>query len=237
MDVLVAGDMSPERRAQVTAALLAERHNIIPVNPLHIEKFTSLGLDQQAADTLVEAFASLKAPPPSPDPQVMPVAPWPTFKALLTKPSVPIVDFNQDLEQLFQNMFQTMLETGGVGLAAVQVGVLARAVVVHVGEGQPVFAANPRIIEASDEKLLHREGCLSFPGFVVSVWRPAEVTVEYQTPTGETRRVSAEGLEARCWAHEVDHLDGVTFLDRLPKMNRKTQEAKYLKHFERKLKR
>jgi len=129
----------------------------------------------------------------------------------LRKPSRTVDQFDQRLAILLDDMLETMHRADGVGLAAPQVGVLRRAVVIDVGEG-PLELVNPRITAQEGEQV-GQEGCLSFPGQWGVVRRPAKVTVEAQNRAGETFSVTGEGLLAVALCHELDHLDGRLFVD------------------------
>ena len=135
---------------------------------------------------------------------------------LLYKKSRPVKSFDARLHQLLDDMAETLFASGGVGLAAPQVGVLRRAVLVietNVPEGedeQLIELINPEIIESSGEQY-GAEGCLSFPDEYGLVRRPMDVTVRAQDRNGEFFTVSGTGLTARCFCHEIDHLDGVVF--------------------------
>ncbi len=132
---------------------------------------------------------------------------------LLYKKSRPVKSFDARLHQLLDDMAETLFASGGVGLAAPQVGVLRRAVLVietNVPEGedeQLIELINPEIIESSGEQY-GAEGCLSFPDEYGLVRRPMDVTVRAQDRNGEFFTVSGTGLTARCFCHEIDHLDG-----------------------------
>lgn len=134
----------------------------------------------------------------------------------LYKISRPVKSFDARLHQLLDDMAETLLKSGGVGLAAPQVGVLRRAVLVietNVPEGEDeklIELINPEIIESSGEQR-GAEGCLSFPDEYGIVTRPMEVTVKAQDRNGNEFTVSGSGLTARCFCHEIDHLDGVVF--------------------------
>ena len=135
---------------------------------------------------------------------------------LLYKKSRPVKNFDERLHQLLDDMAETLLQSGGVGLAAPQVGVLRRAVLVietNVEEGEEekiIELINPEIIESSGEQR-GAEGCLSFPEEYGIVTRPMDVTVRAQDRFGKEFTVSGIGLTARCFCHEIDHLDGVVF--------------------------
>ena len=135
---------------------------------------------------------------------------------LLYKKSRPVKAFDARLHQLLDDMAETLISSGGVGLAAPQVGVLRRAVLVietNVPEGeeeQLIELINPEIIESSGEQY-GAEGCLSFPNEYGLVRRPMDVTVRAQNRKGDFFTVNGTGLTARCFCHEIDHLDGVVF--------------------------
>lgn len=129
----------------------------------------------------------------------------------LKKHCRPVENFDGRLAQLLDDMADTMYEANGVGLAAPQVGVLRRAVVVDVGEGLHELV-NPVIVKSEGEQTDY-EGCLSCPGVVGEVTRPEKVTVRAQSRTGKTFTVSAEGFLARAFCHELDHLDGRTLYE------------------------
>ena len=130
----------------------------------------------------------------------------------LRKKSRDITVFDKRLHQLLDDMAETMQHANGVGLAAVQVGVLRRAVIVDVGEGV-IEMVNPKITARSEETVCESEGCLSYPGVYGTVERPKSVTVEAQDRRGNLFSVSGEDLKARALCHEIDHLDGVVFKD------------------------
>jgi peptide deformylase len=120
---------------------------------------------------------------------------------------------NEKIVTLIKDMAETMYQADGVGLAAPQIGILKRIVVIDVGEGL-VELVNPRIASQSGEQL-YIEGCLSIPGVYGEVKRPEKVVVEAMNGKGEKVRVEGEGLLAVCLCHELDHLDGVLFKDRV----------------------
>ena len=132
---------------------------------------------------------------------------------VLKKKSRPVEKFDARLAELLDDMRQTLYSAEGVGLAAVQVGVLRRVVVVDVGDGL-LELVNPEIIEAEGEQR-ESEGCLSLPGEYGETIRPAVVKVKAQNREGKWCIYKGEGLKARCFCHEIDHLDGILFTERL----------------------
>jgi len=130
--------------------------------------------------------------------------------------------FDQDLQQLVERMVRLMQDARGVGLAANQVGILRRVFVFQPDdEEEPRALVNPSIVERSDESEEDDEGCLSMQGVVVGVERPARVRLEATDEEGNDVALELEGLAARVAQHELDHLDGVLILDRIPKEQRK----------------
>lgn len=132
---------------------------------------------------------------------------------ILAKKSRPVEKFDARLAELLDDMKQTLYSAEGAGLAAVQVGVLRRVVVVDVGDGY-LELINPEIIDAQGEQR-ENEGCLSLPGKYGATLRPAVVRVKAQNREGKWCVYKGEGLKARCFCHEIDHLDGILFTQRL----------------------
>jgi peptide deformylase len=142
---------------------------------------------------------------------------------LLKTKAKPVETIDGALRQLAADMFETMYKAPGIGLAAPQIGVLQRLVVVDVAEGderRPLVLVNPEIDWSSDEVATAEEGCLSLPNQFAEVTRPEAVRVSYLDQHGEARELAAEGLLARCVQHEIDHLDGVLFVDHLSALRR-----------------
>ena len=126
-------------------------------------------------------------------------------------------DFNtMDAEKISTEMFDIMKKYEGVGLAANQVGLDAQIFI--MGEDKPMTIINPMITEVSTNKVEMMEGCLSFPGIWVKVKRPKKVTVRWQNMKGETLMQHLDGIESKCFQHELDHIDGVTFDKRVSKL-------------------
>lgn len=146
-------------------------------------------------------------------------------------------DFGPELEAFGNKMIALMQKAGdGVGMAASQVGLLKRFFVMTFSSKDadpvpPAIICNPVILEASKEGQYASEGCLSFPGVFQHVWRPSELFVSFQTPTGEPKQMVVFGVEARIVAHEIDHLDGKMFFDQsnMPRRDRKAVESDWAK--------
>lgn len=141
----------------------------------------------------------------------------------LYKVSEPVTKFDRELRDLVRDMFDSMAEEGGVGLAAVQIGVLKRVLVIDLVEKGFIKGAfvNPRLLEASEEMQDGEEGCLSVPGLSAELKRPRWVKIGYQDMSGKEKIVEGEMLLARAFLHEMDHLDGKVFVDQLePKLHK-----------------
>ena len=132
---------------------------------------------------------------------------------VLNKKSRVVEKFDDRLATLIDDMFETMYKAEGVGLAAVQVGMLKRVVVLDVGDG-PIELVNPEIVSAEGEQR-ESEGCLSVPGKYGVCIRPAKVKVKAQDRTGKWHVYTGEGLKARCFCHELDHLEGILFTSKV----------------------
>jgi peptide deformylase len=133
-----------------------------------------------------------------------------------------VTELDDDLQRLIRDMFETMYEAEGIGLAGPQVGISRRICVVDLADDEhpPMALINPRIVESSKATEKGDEGCLSIPGISGLVNRPAEVIVEATSAEGSPIRIEADGLMARCLQHEIDHLDGVLFIDHLSPLKR-----------------
>jgi peptide deformylase len=142
---------------------------------------------------------------------------------ILEKPTTPVKNFDAKLEELAEDMFASMYAAQGVGLAAPQVGLALRMAVVDVTGGKnpeaKIILANPEIIHAEGEKR-EEEGCLSIPGFRGYVIRPQFVTIKAQNAKGETFEIRGEDLLARAFCHEIDHLNGILFIQHLSMLKR-----------------
>jgi peptide deformylase len=155
----------------------------------------------------------------------------------LNQPCAKVAKVDADLVRLMDDMLETMYAAPGIGLAAPQVGVLKRVVVVDVSKDpenpKPMQLVNPEIVWASDELTDYEEGCLSLPDHYAPVTRPARVRVRYLDRNGEDQEIEADGLLAVCLQHEMDHLEGVLFVDHISKLKRnvilrKLQKSKKL---------
>ena len=143
--------------------------------------------------------------------------------AVLESPARPVEKFDEELAKLCEDMFESMYVAQGVGLAAPQVGIGRKLAVVDVSVGKnpeaKLVLANPEIIHVEGDQR-EEEGCLSLPGFRGSVLRPAYVTVRAQNVKGETYEMRGEGLLARAFCHEIDHLNGILFIQHLSMLKR-----------------
>ncbi|HYG86489.1 MAG TPA: peptide deformylase [Azospirillum sp.] len=148
------------------------------------------------------------------------VAPHPVLK----QKAKPVAKVDARIAKLMDDMLETMYDAKGIGLAAPQVGVLERIIVVDVHEkdepSNPLKMANPEIVWASDELVPCEEGCLSVPEQYAEVTRPKAVRVRYLDQQNEIRELEAEGMLATCIQHEIDHLNGVLFVDHLSMLKR-----------------
>ena len=147
--------------------------------------------------------------------------------------SEPVKEITSDIRQLADDMLETMYDAPGVGLAAIQIGVPVRMVTMDVSksedERQPMVLINPEIVWASEEKRVYEEGCLSIPEYYEEVERPDRVRFRYMDLKGETIEQDADGLLATCVQHEIDHLNGVLFIDYLSKLKRDRVVTKFKK--------
>ncbi|MCR9174793.1 MAG: peptide deformylase [Alphaproteobacteria bacterium] len=145
---------------------------------------------------------------------------------ILKTTSKPVEAVDDSLRQLMDDMLETMYKAPGIGLAAPQVGVNRRVIVMDVSrEGDdehpaPLAMANPKVVWSSDASKVFEEGCLSLPDMFAEVERPADVKVEYIDRDGKLRTLDADGVLAVCVQHEIDHLDGVLFVDHISALKR-----------------
>lgn len=152
---------------------------------------------------------------------------------ILRKLSRPVEQIDDALRRLADDMLETMYAAPGVGLAAIQVGVPRRLVVLDVAdddeEPQPLVLVNPEIVSLGAETRLHEEGCLSIPDVRVEIERPASLTLRYLDRHGEIRELTAEGLLATAIQHEINHLDGKLIIDFLSTLKRDMVVRKFKK--------
>jgi peptide deformylase len=150
----------------------------------------------------------------------------------LKQKAVPVTVFDEELRQLAADMLDTMYAAPGVGLAAPQVGVSRRLIVLDCssreGGQQPLVAVNPEIL-AGEGECCEEEGCLSVPEYYAKVLRRERVRVRFQDLDGTPRELEADGLWAICFQHEIDHLDGILFVDHLSPLKRSIFRKKYQK--------
>jgi peptide deformylase len=159
--------------------------------------------------------------------------------ARLRQISKPVTGVDDNIRTLMDDMLETMYAAPGIGLAAIQIGLAQRVVVLDVAkrkdgeEGEepkePVFLVNPEIILASDEKSTYEEGCLSIPDFYAEVERPSRVRVRYLDRQGVKQELDADGILATCLQHEIDHLNGVLFIDHLSRLKRERILKRFMK--------
>jgi peptide deformylase len=151
----------------------------------------------------------------------------------LKKKAQPVAAVDDEVRQLMDDMLETMYAAPGIGLAAPQIDVLKRVVVLDIDREEaktgPLLMANPEIVEASDEDATYEEGCLSLPEHYSDVVRPARVTVRYLDRDGVQKDLACEGLLATCVQHEIDHLDGILFVDHISSLKRNMILRKLLK--------
>jgi peptide deformylase len=154
---------------------------------------------------------------------------------VLRKQAAPVTAFDEDLARLAADMAETMYHAPGIGLAAPQVGVSRRLIVVDIShadvEDRLYVMANPEVVETASETERCDEGCLSIPEFTESVVRPVWAVIRGQDLQGQFYEVKAEGLLARCFLHEIDHLNGILFVDRMMAFRRKLARQRLKKHF------
>ena len=153
------------------------------------------------------------------------------IKTILTEPneilrqvSLPVDKVGKDEQTLMDNMLETMYGAKGIGLAAIQIGVPKRIIVLDISrndnEKNPMYFVNPIIINKGTEQSTYEEGCLSVPNQFAEIDRPNKCEVEYLDYNGEKKLLKAEGLLATCIQHELDHLEGILFIDYLSKLKK-----------------
>ena len=147
--------------------------------------------------------------------------------------SKPVAKIDAATRQLVEDMFETMYDAPGIGLAAIQIGEPRRIVTMDLAKKdepkEPQVFINPEIVSKSDDKNIHEEGCLSIPEYYEEVERPAKVRVRFTDLDGKVHEEDADGLFATCIQHEIDHLNGVLFVDYLSKLKRDRVLKKFAK--------
>ncbi len=161
---------------------------------------------------------------------------------ILKQAADPVAVVDDAVRALLDDMLATMYDAPGIGLAAPQIGVSQRLVVLDVAERSaseggeempaeptPLKLVNPEIVWASDDMSLYEEGCLSIPDYYEEVERPTAVRVRYLDEDGTQREIEADGLLATCLQHEIDHLDGILFIDHISRLKRERVTKKFVK--------
>ena len=154
-----------------------------------------------------------------------------TIKTILTEPNTLLRQVSQPVEQvgepekeLMNDMLETMYAANGIGLAAIQIGVPKRIIVMDLSKEEnkklPMYFVNPVITKKNNEKTTYEEGCLSVPNQFAEIDRPSKCEVEYLDYNGNKNKIKAEGLLATCIQHEIDHLEGILFIDYLSKLKK-----------------
>ncbi len=163
---------------------------------------------------------------------VRPIITLPDEK-ILRQVSKPVKAVDAAVRDVFDDMLETMYKAPGIGLAAIQIGEPRRLIVLDVArdgeEKRPLFLANPEVTWASGELGEYEEGCLSIPEFFEMVQRPRDVKVRYLDRMGDPQEIAASGLLATCLQHEIDHLNGILFIDHISKLKRDRVVKKFQK--------
>ena len=153
---------------------------------------------------------------------------------ILRKKCEPLEKVDADTRKLMHDMLETMYDAPGIGLAAVQIGILKRLIVIDISKDEkkrdPLFLINPVILKSSKKTSTYEEGCLSIPGQFAEIERPAECLLKYIDLSGKEKELKAEGLLSTCIQHEVDHLNGILFIDYLSKLKKDMIIKKLVKH-------
>jgi len=153
---------------------------------------------------------------------------------ILRKKSLQVDKIDKEIKKLMDDMLETMYKAPGIGLAAVQIGVLKRVVVMDISretdKKEPMYFVNPEIVWQSNEKTIYEEGCLSIPNQFANIERSEKCTVKYLDYFGAEKEIQAEGLLATCIQHEIDHLNGILFIDYLSKLKKDIIVKKLLKN-------
>ena len=154
-----------------------------------------------------------------------------TLRQILTEPnkilrekSLSVEKVDEDVQKLMDDLLETMYAAPGIGLAAIQVGIPKRVIVLDIaskdGPKNPMYFVNPEIIEKSNSDSIYEEGCLSVPGQFAEINRPDKCHIKYLDYYGQSKEIKAEGMLATCIQHEIDHLEGILFIDYLSKLKK-----------------
>tara|TARA_Y100001970_G_C14148639_1_gene811338 strand:- start:802 stop:1326 length:525 start_codon:yes stop_codon:yes gene_type:complete len=143
---------------------------------------------------------------------------------ILREVSEPVNKVDKEIKHLMDDMLETMYAAPGIGLAAVQIGILKRVIVIDLSKDNekkdPIFIVNPKILSQSKELVAYEEGCLSIPNQFAEIERPKSCILEYLDYSGSKKEIEAQGLLATCIQHEIDHLNGILFIDYLSKLKK-----------------
>ena len=164
-----------------------------------------------------------------------------TLRQILTEPnktlrekSLPVEVVDDDLRKLMDDMLETMYAAPGIGLAAIQIGVPKRIIVLDIdqkeGQKNPLFFVNPEVVKKSETNSIYEEGCLSVPGQFAEIERPENCHIKYLDYNGEAKEIEAKGMLATCIQHEMDHLEGILFIDYLSNLKKSMIIKKLSKH-------
>ena len=154
-----------------------------------------------------------------------------TIRKILTEPnpflrqkSKPVDNIDDSIRELMDDMLETMYNAPGIGLAAIQIGTPKRIIVLDISKNpekkEPMYFVNPEIVSASKDDATYEEGCLSVPGQFAEIDRPDKCHIKYLDYNGSAKELKAEGLLATCIQHEIDHLEGILFIDYLSKLKK-----------------
>ena len=154
-----------------------------------------------------------------------------TIRKILTEPdpflrqkSKPVEKVENSIREIMDDMLETMYQAPGIGLAAIQIGIQKRIIVLDISKDpekkQPLYFVNPEKVYTSEDQATYEEGCLSVPGQFAEIDRPNKCHIKYLDYNGDSKELKAEGLLATCIQHEIDHLEGILFIDYLSKLKR-----------------
>ena len=154
-----------------------------------------------------------------------------TIRKILTEPdpflrqkSKPVEKVDDSIREIMDDMLETMYQAPGIGLAAIQIGIPKRIIVLDISKDpekkEPLYFVNPEKVYTSEDQATYEEGCLSVPGQFAEIDRPNKCHIKYLDYNGDSKELKAEGLLATCIQHEIDHLEGILFIDYLSKLKR-----------------